>query len=588
MYFVTLGAIVGWIRFFRTTNGRRELDPLWIPFTLLSIVAALYVFGWFGVLKPGAYGVLGTGILLFLRDVWRRPENYFTPGLAFFLCSGVFIWLRYRHAEFYSWDEFVWGIVSKDIFFRHGLYVKESAIVFKDYPPGTNLAHYFFYFTDKFSEGLSFTAAFLVFAAGFSVLIDLAPRRLWILAAVTAAAFLVKIGLGEGLQTLMVDDMIGCVFGAALVLAFSVLKTPRDKMWLAPFFAVLPLLKTIGIVLVAILFAAIAVIGLVEGQPRKRLAGALLLLISVAAAFHWSWGHWKANIEAVQTVPYAKVKWQDIQRVFMGEGSAREQAVVAGWKTNLWGSEFAKWFRRLFWFMLAAIILMRKHGAETRKIGAIFLTLTLGWIFYLGVHFFVYLFMFPPYEAVRLISFERYQSQYVIAFYMVCLAVVLDLLAHHRKKPIALLFIALIAIVPLKSVPQTDFFSMDVKSSPERQQLQPLVRLAERRIPPGSHVWVIFQHSNGLEKMIMAYELAPSMVNFEIWSLGTPADAADVWTVGLTRPEWEKYLRAYDYVIVGRPNADFWARYGGLFDDQSKILYRVDKTAGNIQLIAVE
>lgn len=78
------------------------------------------------------------------------------------------------------------------------------------------------------------------------------------------------------------------------------------------------------------------------------------------------------------------------------------------------------------------------------------------------------------------------------------------------------------------------------------------------------------------------------LVNPGGWSIGTPLDEADVWTVKKDAQTWQQELSAYDFVLVYSSSESFENEFGPLFSETSKIaansIYEVIEENGQLTL----
>ncbi len=596
-FLLTSFSIIGWFQGLRMFTSR-NLDALWLPFTLVAAVSTIYFASLVNLLYPASVLLLTGGIALLiwdlsLRILKRSQQSFWTPGLIFFISLSALYCLRYLNASLHVWDEFGWGLASKDIFLRHGLFVENSAVTFKNYPPGGALLHYFFLFGGNFSEGVAYCSMAFLFISCFVPLVELAPRKIWAYGIIVASCFYLKAGVGEGhLQLLMMDCLFGSVLGAGAILSYFVLKEVKLKLFLIPFLIFIVLLKPTGIVLSGSFFLIILLAASIElfssqHRPFKIWLDYLWVMLAILAApllTYASWGWWKGKINAVEIMASPKLTISELVNAFFGMGTERQIEIFNIFFSRLPQSKFFAWFLGFTLFFVVIFYLAPQRSLR-RFFGAIYFSFSLGWLIFLSAHFFAYLFIFSDFEAKGLVSFERYQSPWIIAFLMASLTSAFFLKQHLSQKS-RIPFIlsgALYLAIAAGANSEEWFFSSRTFVAPERVRLSPARDLLNQQVPQGSKVWVIFQHSTGIEKMILAYELAPSIVNFWYWSLGTKLDAKDVWTNAWPLEKWETELKSYDFVYIGKANEDFWQRYGKIFppsqpfDDGSLFKIQVTK-----------
>ena len=74
-------------------------------------------------------------------------------------------------------------------------------------------------------------------------------------------------------------------------------------------------------------------------------------------------------------------------------------------------------------------------------------------------------------------------------------------------------------------------------------------------VPTNSKIYVVFQNSDGYEKIVLTYLIAPIRTNVSCSSLGIPYDNQDRWTCNL---DFEKVFTGYDYLVLGIGDEQFW------------------------------
>ena len=81
-------------------------------------------------------------------------------------------------------------------------------------------------------------------------------------------------------------------------------------------------------------------------------------------------------------------------------------------------------------------------------------------------------------------------------------------------------------------------------------------------------IYFISQASNGYERLIFNYDVAPNTVNTECWSLGDKYYDGDVWTCDYTIDKFKNILKEYDYIVINKADNNFTSKYHELFEDK--------------------
>lgn len=355
MQFVLLiGSLLGYAAFV----ARRWRLPFGVAMFVgvSSILVVLYAAALAGVLRTASFLVLALGLLLCAasagtvegRSTLRR---LCAPALVGYGIAALLLWLRLRGQEYAQWDEFShWGLYTKTLATTHTLPGADSAVILKTYPPGAAIWQYFVTRAVGFSEGHVYFAQALLLATPLLGLTDDRWRNWASTVAMIVLFYLALFLVGNELQSLLVDQLVGVFFGG--VLAVYVLSS-RDAAAVAraapPLFC-LVILKEVGILLATI---AAAVILLDQGMRRiwppardsregaerpaasaRSVTGALALLVLAPVFAAASW-HVYVRMNDLGRPMVAGTTIEQVRRSFSAAATPRDITTISRFRDAL-------------------------------------------------------------------------------------------------------------------------------------------------------------------------------------------------------------------------------------------------------------
>jgi hypothetical protein len=136
-------------------------------------------------------------------------------------------------------------------------------------------------------------------------------------------------------------------------------------------------------------------------------------------------------------------------------------------------------------------------------------------------------------------------------------------------------------------VPTRSYVSLIPRQSGEAQYLAENAAL--HAVSAEEKVYLITEHRDGYEFLKLQYSFYPLHSNDGAWSIGTPKDASDIWTLPITAAQWADILRQehYDYVYLSNIDEVFTELFSGLFANapREKALYRVEVSGDAVLLV---
>jgi hypothetical protein len=588
---------VGYISFL---SRQRGLGIYRAPFLFCcTVTLVLYGAALLGFLSAGYWVILAAGFGLVIVEAlhwWRARQNCsvrtFALGGLFLL---PFVWWYLAidsRFQFLLWDEFsFWASSAKIIYETNALFNADSPIFLKSYPPGQQLFQYYITKLSGWTEkNVLYAQSFWLLSGLLCIAGSLVRRPINI--AVTFLLSCVLLYYFEySFSSIYSDALLGICFGACVVLAFNSDRSFIAWVGLTAALATLILIKEIALLLMLIAWGLYTLLGLfkrlqVVGHPvssvREVIAGSLgCLLLVLAAQRSWSWyvsqigGARQETVGLIEKLSaiIASGRFEQTWLEFLLR-MTKPQYLKLSFFNEVVGPSILLTVALL---MTLAILSIRQHVPSTRsRMSAMFVTLYAGGLAYLGVLFFSYLVFFSEYEGIRLASFERYLSTYVLALGVITFASYMSIFDDKAiyKQRLNQFIVALLVLL----VAPTLFFKelkqiQSVGSAATlRQDIEAFATEVKQHIKQGEKTYFVAQNTNGLERTMFYYAMLPNTIATGwCWSFGKKYFEGDVWTCDKKLPE---LIQGYDYLAVYHADTQFWQAAGDLFEPQAKGLPR--------------
>lgn len=582
-----------------------------------SIVLILFLSDFLSLLRPVSLCLTLLGIGLLVAECGRYVKYHgfnFQPGFVWGLGSvglATALLVDYNsHAQFVSWDMFShWGTIIKLTEFTHtALDLKNQGyrLYFQDYPPGTAYLGYFFLRFTGFHENIALMshAVLLMFAAMPAIAASNTHFRLHALLLV-ALTFIVVLLMGQGWSSILIDQIVGVLFGAVLSIYWVTRNDPKAWVALPPIFGFLVLAKDSG---ASFTVAAIALIVVMHGYrlrtaPKEvaRVKGGwktilICILLPIVISQFWS-GH---------------VKHQALDRSLAGISitnmlkqashccsTEREQAILSGFAERMLGLEHGsvqgsaassntfdkvlktRWDapgKLVIALLLIGLVIgvMQSDKVDRKSFGLLVAGVAVGGVAYCSLMLLYYLYGFSDYEGRVLTSLERYFGSYALgmAFLLLAGAATLPFNTRSQKVSGAVMFAVLIipSLLLGRSSIQPYLWAGAPQYFPTRDELvTPLIHPFVDKTYPRVSVLVVWQADRpsyvGLEYWILRYELTPRTTQAGgCFSFGPPLYAGDTTTCNWSEEEFVRALGNYHYVFVGNGLQSLQRAYPSVFE----------------------
>ena len=245
----------------------------------------------------------------------------------------------------------------------------------------------------------------------------------------------------------------------------------------------------------------------------------------------------------------------------------------------------ALWSVLVFFLILGSLVIALSKKSERLSVGMTVSVLSLGSVGYLAALFISYVIVFTEYEGVRLASFERYFSTYMIAWALIIVAFSANLICNLKARQTMVLNMLAVSIVAY-FVPSNFYDDLTAiqrtgLDKQTRQSTEVLASNVKKHIQPDQKVYFVAQNSNGLERVMFYYAMLPYTSSMSwCWSFGKKYAVGDVWTCDMPMLP---LLKGYDYLALYRVDKQFWDLYAGLFDVEA-----VGKTTGVFKVLRID
>lgn len=577
---VLLLSLTGYQLFFaRQFRWPLEITPLFTASLLIALLYLSYFIGWLQVAALGlfGFGIAALGLELGLASKQRRSlVDLFSPGYVFYLIMLAICWLKVNTAYFHGSDEFShWGVFSKYLFMTHSFATVDSPLLFKDYPPAAALFHYFCYQITGFKEGVTYFSQDILLLSALTVITRGSQWPQWKNALLKFCLVLViYFNFSHGLVSVMIDSVVGVFWGMALVSYYLSKKDAQAICALLPVVFVLPLLKSVGLLL-AVLAALIIALDqlLVQHQPKQASGAVLLLVTALIANSTWS-AHLKQ--QHIGKTFSTEFSWQKLNNSFSSNASERDRQTFHSFAKAALTERIDKGIRyqevgvgsAVSWtliLMLTGIALTRLNSPLRSEIRLVSIGMGLGLLIYAFGLLLLYLYSYGEYEGVRVASFSRYLAIYFLGWALVTYALIIKTDPWLKSANVAKKCVWVFFLFNAGGLVYAGIFLAKSFSQPEdfRRYVQPIAQKVQQHIKVNETVYTIWQDDPGTKKMSIDYELLPVTFNHECWSV-TKAQPEKVWTCRLTEQELLNRIKSYDYLLIAVSNPQFWADYGKL------------------------
>ena len=568
----------------------------------LSVISLFLYYSTFGMNYFYAQYLIylfSAGVILHdgLKHKFANLKKFTQVNRGFFILSLVWFILTI-FARIQQWDDFSWAIFVKHINQFGTYWNSKSAILSVGfmYFPGISLWENFFTGHRIYSEQSLFFAVGLIVISTFHACIpsDLKSKK-WFYFFVL---FMAPISwFTPGIGNISSEVMMGMLLAAGIFSALDI-ENPEDLFVPFVIACFLAITKETGFLLALLVVLLMAIRVLREKlYATKWMAWTIACLLIMILNFIL-WQRYLAldnapvafNIKSLlsfmtQDLNQVSPKSETILKSFFQ--ASYERMMGRSYLTRIPYLGFIKGSYILWIAIMSALFF------TIRKTPEYLITFLWGLIGYSSVILVNFLYVFSDYEGFSLASYERYMGLYCLAFLIVGLKVIYKEKLYQNKKFLYVLvgFIVIFPPSPRVLYPPSIRYKLAFLV-PEKYQakldkdmrlgLEPIRAKIISDTPEDAKIWFIWQCSNGLEAMVMRYEITPRKMNDTGWSLGERCHPIqDVWSSNISVEEFTGHVGQYDYVAMGEVDEHFNKRYGSLFNSPPRTGYVYKKETTN-------
>ena len=590
-------ALLGYILFIkRLSRWPVEIIPV---FTVSLVVSLSFLGGLFGQLNLISTTLLWAGITSLLAAPFYLPrslsqllDEYFTPGLiilAFFLT--LFGLMATHIVTLIGWDEIArWLPMAKMMYLHHGLMnAKHDAMVIT-YPPGGALFYYFMLRLSPFNEGtVAYAHLFFILAP----LVIVLQRYHWKqfadaslvfigLILIMMLAFNVKLG---PTGSAYMDVPAGLYFGSLLAAYFAFRQNKVLWLYLSILSFCIPLFKPmlmpfVIVAMTVMLFDQVLLIRAHKSHPKQFFL--LFPVIAFALLASRLWAHY-VNMQA--SIPQ---RWS---LHFIHETILNKTNLVTNGHVNAILTTYVSGLVKPILFVLVMSVIVGILWRSFDKLNRKRLLWSQGWmlagfIAYLFLLSFFYLYFVSSHIALTLNSFDRFNSIFYVAWMLMTSSQALYLtpdatiqkliLRTQNKIKYAGIITALFALMLYASmfiIHTQKKFNQHTHAQYERYMMSKIIEKIDTMTPHHASFAILWKGQGSLEPSMLGYRLIPRRSNV------TLNPDMPIQSLRLA-------IKQYQYLIIGGFNQGYIEKLIQGANIHSVLSYPL-KTKGQVEEIQV-
>lgn len=573
-----------------------------VTIVFLSSALLLYIAGLFNLMKFAVYLIYLLAIISFVYTIYCiikkkiKISEIFTPGIIMYIFVIMVMAFIVKDTYYYEWDEFShWGanlkaMVEYDVFWSNKIYDGVHVV----YTPIAGIIEYFFCkINGGFAEDVSYMAINTFIITLLLPIIKGQKHNLksYIKLILFWFMFYCSIKLCNfQLTSIYIDMLLGILFTLGMVLAYR-LDGKEDKINLILTLIMMPLLKDTGLLLLGIilmqLFFSKVLLKIIEERKitkqHFKIFGIIVLMLIIPLVFYGSWKiycgvngkvlddrHDKNAISEIDIKEYIKgillldtdnSKYKDISNSFYDALNATP--VVGGLESTVTAVKLVV----VLDIIGIIIYLINKDEQDKKKIATVLLALNIGFVLYCLLLLATFMFAFTETEGRALASYSRYMSTYFIAWIIITVGLALN--SKIKNIIISLIIAIMLCLYPTSVISIVDITSRKNLSGID-DEIRTEANIIKENVKLSDKVYIIYQNiGGGYEYHKLRYSISPIVTNLLYeWSLGPKYYDSDIWSLDLTKEEFEKKLidEEFDYVFIAKIDKQFVDIYGSLIN----------------------
>ena len=573
-----------------------------VTIVFLSSALLLYIAGLFNLMKFAVYLIYLFAIISFVYIIYCIIKNkikireIFTPGIIMYIFVIMIMAFIVKDTYYYEWDEFShWGanlkaMVEYDVFWSNKIYDGVHVV----YTPIAGIIEYFFCkINGGFAEDVSYMAINTFIITLLLPIIKGQKHNLksYIKLILFWFMFYCSIKLCNfQLTSIYIDMLLGILFALGMVLAYR-LDRKEDKINLILTLIMMPLLKDTGLLLLGIilmqLFFNKVILKIIEERKitkqHFKIFGIIVLMLIIPLVFYGTWKiycgvngkvlddrHDKNAISEIDIKEYIKgillidtdnSKYKDISNSFYD--ALNTTPVVGGLESTVTAVKLVA----VLDITGIIIYLVNKDKQDKKKIATILLALNIGFGLYCLLLLATFMFAFTETEGRALASYSRYMSTYFIAWIIITVGLALN--SKIKNVILSLTIAIMLCLYPTSVISIVDITSRKNLSGID-DEIRTEANIIKENVELNDKVYIIYQNiGGGYEYHKLRYSISPIVTNLLYeWSLGPKYYESDIWSLDLTKEEFEKKLidEEFDYLFIAKIDKQFVDIYGSLIN----------------------
>lgn len=573
-----------------------------VTIVFLSSALLLYIAGLFNLMKFAVYLIYLFAIISFVYIIYCiikkkiKIREIFTPGIIMYIFVIMIMAFIVKDTYYYEWDEFShWGanlkaMVEYDVFWSNKIYDGVHVV----YTPIAGIIEYFFCkINGGFAEDVSYMAINTFIITLLLPIIKGQKHNLksYIKLILFWFMFYCSIKLCNfQLTSIYIDMLLGILFALGMVLAYR-LDGKEDKINLILTLIMMPLLKDTGLLLLGIilmqLFFNKVILKIIEERKitkqHFKIFGIIVLMLIIPLVFYGTWKiycgvngkvlddrHDKNAISEIDIKEYIKgillidtdnSKYKDISNSFYD--ALNTTPVVGGLESTVTAVKLVA----VLDITGIIIYLVNKDKQDKKKIATILLALNIGFGLYCLLLLATFMFAFTETEGRALASYSRYMSTYFIAWIIITVGLALN--SKIKNVILSLTIAIMLCLYPTSVISIVDITSRKNLSGID-DETRTEANIIKENVELNDKVYIIYQNiGGGYEYHKLRYSISPIVTNLLYeWSLGPKYYESDIWSLDLTKEEFEKKLidEEFDYLFIAKIDKQFVDIYGSLIN----------------------
>ena len=353
----------------------------------------------------------------------------------------------------------------------------------------------------------------------------------------------------------------------------------------------MPLLKDTGLLLLGIilmqLFFNKVILKIIEERKitkqHFKIFGIIVLMLIIPLVFYGTWKiycgvngkvlddrHDKNAISEIDIKEYIKgillidtdnSKYKDISNSFYD--ALNTTPVVGGLESTVTAVKLVA----VLDITGIIIYLVNKDKQDKKKIATILLALNIGFGLYCLLLLATFMFAFTETEGRALASYSRYMSTYFIAWIIITVGLALN--SKIKNVILSLTIAIMLCLYPTSVISIVDITSRKNLSGID-DEIRTEANIIKENVELNDKVYIIYQNiGGGYEYHKLRYSISPIVTNLLYeWSLGPKYYESDIWSLDLTKEEFEKKLidEEFDYLFIAKIDKQFVDIYESLIN----------------------